>query len=73
MKKKRTDHIGCRCFLTDLCEDLKSVYEAETENVTLTFLFGGSGALQAQIEEELLRTCSISVLRHRWTPCWNRP
>ena len=37
--------------LTDVCEDLKSVYEAETENVTLTFSFGGSGALQAQIEE----------------------
>lgn len=37
--------------LTDVCEDLKSAYEAETENVTLTFSFGGSGALQAQIEE----------------------
>ncbi len=37
--------------LTDVCEDLKATYEAENENVTLTFSFGGSGALQTQIEE----------------------
>ena len=37
--------------LTDVCDELKAEYEAEHENVTLTFSYGGSGALQAQIEE----------------------
>ena len=37
--------------LTDVCDELKAEYEAEHENVTLTFSYGGSGTLQAQIEE----------------------
>lgn len=37
--------------LTDVCDELKEAYEAEHENVTLTFSYGSSGALQAQIEE----------------------
>ena len=37
--------------LTDVCNEIKTMYEAEHENVTLNFSYGGSGALQTQIEE----------------------
>lgn len=37
--------------LTDVCNEIKTAYEAEHENVTLHFSYGGSGALQTQIEE----------------------
>ncbi len=37
--------------LTDVCNEIKERYEAEHENVTLNFSYGGSGALQTQIEE----------------------
>lgn len=37
--------------LTDVCDEIKTMYEAEYTDVTLTFSYGGSGALQAQIEE----------------------
>ena len=37
--------------LTDVCDELKTAFEEETGDVTLNFSFGGSGALQAQIEE----------------------
>ena len=37
--------------LTDVCGELKTVYEKENPNVSLTFSFGSSGALQTQIEE----------------------
>ena len=37
--------------LTDVCNEIKAKYEAEYENVTLNFSYGGSGALQTQIEE----------------------
>ncbi len=37
--------------LTDVCNEIKEKYEAEHENVTLNFSYGGSGALQTQIEE----------------------
>ena len=37
--------------LTDVCSELKTEYEAEHKNIDLLFSFGGSGALQAQIEE----------------------
>lgn len=36
--------------LTDVCAELKEVYEAKNPSGTLIFSFGGSGALQAQIE-----------------------
>jgi len=36
--------------LTDVCAELKTAYEEENKNVSLLFSFGGSGALQAQIE-----------------------
>ena len=37
--------------LTDVCNELKTMYEKEHSNVTLTFSYAGSGALQTQIEE----------------------
>lgn len=37
--------------LTDVCNEIKDLYEAEHENVTLNFSYGSSGALQTQIEE----------------------
>ena len=37
--------------LTDVCGELKTVYEEENEGITINFSFGGSGALQTQIEE----------------------
>lgn len=37
--------------LTDVCDELKAEYESVHEGVELTFSYGGSGALQAQIEE----------------------
>ena len=35
--------------LTDVCGELKTVYEEENEGITINFSFGGSGALQTQI------------------------
>lgn len=56
-------YVGCRkhsqkteltvlaaASLTDVCAELKTEYENENPNVKLLFSFGGSGALQAQIE-----------------------
>ena len=37
--------------LTDVCGELEALYEEENPDVTLTFSFGSSGALQTQIEE----------------------
>lgn len=37
--------------LTDVCNELKEMYEKSHEGVTLTFSYAGSGALQTQIEE----------------------
>lgn len=37
--------------LTDVCAELKTIYESENPGVELTFSYAGSGALQTQIEE----------------------
>lgn len=37
--------------LTDVCNEIKKKYEEANDNVTLTFSYGSSGALQTQIEE----------------------
>ena len=37
--------------LTDVCNEIKTEYEAARPNVTLHFSYGASGALQTQIEE----------------------
>lgn len=50
-KTQKTDlTILAAASLTDVCAELKTAYEAENKNVNLLFSFGGSGALQAQIE-----------------------
>lgn len=43
--------ISAAASLKESMEEIKSIYEAEHQNVTLTFSFGGSGALQQQIEQ----------------------
>lgn len=37
--------------LTDVCNEIKALYEKENPGVRLTFSYGASGALQTQIEE----------------------
>ena len=37
--------------LTDVCDEIKEVYEEAHPDITLTFSYAGSGALQTQIEE----------------------
>jgi molybdate transport system substrate-binding protein len=37
--------------LTDVCNEIKTLYEEANPNVTLNFSYGSSGALQTQIEE----------------------
>lgn len=47
--------------LTDVCNEMKADYEAQHQNVTLTFSYGGSGALQTQIEEGVPADVFISA------------
>ena len=50
-KPKKTElTILAAASLTDVCAQLKNEYEKENPDVKLLFSFGGSGALQAQIE-----------------------
>ena len=50
-KPKKTElTILAAASLTDVCAQLKTEYEKENSDVKLLFSFGGSGALQAQIE-----------------------
>lgn len=37
--------------LTDVCDEIKEIYEKKNPNVMLTFSYAGSGSLQTQIEE----------------------
>lgn len=53
--------------LTDVCADMKEAYEKENPNVTLTFSFGGSGALQSQIEEGAPADVFISAATKQMT------
>lgn len=53
--------------LTDVCNEMKTGYEAEHKNVTLTFSYGGSGALQAQIEEGVPADIFISAATKQMT------
>ncbi|WP_066458788.1 molybdate ABC transporter substrate-binding protein [Anaerotruncus rubiinfantis] len=43
--------VSAAASLTDCLTEMKALYEAENEGVTLTFNFGASGALQQQIEQ----------------------
>lgn len=53
--------------LTDVCADIKEAYEKENPNITLTFSFGGSGALQSQIEEGAPADVFISAATKQMT------
>lgn len=53
--------------LTDVCNEMKESYEAEHKNVTLTFSYGGSGALQTQIEEGVPADVFISAATKQMT------
>ena len=37
--------------LTEACNEIEGIYESENSNIDLVFSYGGSGALQTQIEE----------------------
>lgn len=49
--KKAELLVSAAASMTDVLGELKEVYEAEEKSVILTYTFGSSGALQAQIEE----------------------
>jgi molybdate transport system substrate-binding protein len=53
--------------LTDVCDEIKEMYEKEHDNVTLTFSYGGSGALQTQIEEGVPCDVFISAATKQMT------
>ncbi len=51
-KSKETElTILAAASLTDVCNEIKAQYEEKNPGITLTFSYGGSGALQTQIEE----------------------
>ena len=50
-KKKVELTILAAASLTDVCNELKDMYEKSNEGVALTFSYAGSGTLQTQIEE----------------------
>ena len=43
--------IGAAASLTDVTQDLATIYEADNYHVTLSFTYASSGTLQSQIEE----------------------
>lgn len=49
--KQTTLTISAAASLTDVLTELAEEYQAEHENINIDFTFGGSGALQTQIEE----------------------
>jgi len=53
--------------LTDVCNEIKEKYESIHENVTLNFSYGGSGALQTQIEEGAPADVFISAATKQMT------
>lgn len=55
--KKTELTILAAASLTDVCNELKNIYESEHPDTELIFSYGGSGALQTQIEEGA--TCDI--------------
>lgn len=53
--------------LTDVCNEIKTLYEQEHPEVTLLFSYGGSGALQSQIEEGAPADLFISAAAKQMT------
>ena len=53
--------------LTDVCNELKARFEAEYPNIRVTLSYGGSGALQTQIEEGAPADVFISAATKQMT------
>lgn len=53
--------------LTDVCNEIETLYEKENSGVDLTFSYGGSGALQTQIEEGAPADLFISAATKQMT------
>ncbi len=53
--------------LTDVCGEIEAMYEAANPGVNLTFSYGGSGALQTQIEEGVPCDVFISAATKQMT------
>lgn len=53
--------------LTDVCNEIETLYEEANSNVNLTFSYGGSGSLQAQIEEGAPADVFISAATKQMT------
>lgn len=53
--------------LTDVCNEIETLYEDANTNVNLTFSYGGSGALQTQIEEGAPADVFISAATRQMT------
>lgn len=53
--------------LTDVCGEIEEAYETINPDVTLTFSYGGSGALQTQIEEGAPADVFISAATKQMT------
>lgn len=59
--------VSAAASMTDVLGELKEVYEAKEKNVILTYTFGSSGALQAQIEEGAPVDIFISAAQKQMT------
>lgn len=53
--------------LTDVCNEIEKLYEEANSNINLTFSYGGSGALQTQIEEGAPADVFISAATRQMT------
>lgn len=53
--------------LTDVCDELKTRFENENPNITVNISYGGSGALQTQIEEGAPADVFISAATKQMT------
>lgn len=53
--------------LTDVCDELKTIFESENPNISVHISYGGSGALQTQIEEGAPADVFISAATKQMT------
>ncbi len=66
-KEKTELTVLAAASLTDVCNELKTIYESENPNITVNISYGGSGALQAQIEEGAPADVFISAATKQMT------
>lgn len=60
-------NISAAASLTDVLEEIKTKYQTAAPEVTLTFTFGSSGALQTQIEEGAPADIFMSAAKKQMT------